>query len=126
MLRLLGCVCWGLLLFGCGRSDPALAPVGGEVFHHGKPLAGGTIVFTPDRQRGGRGPQAVAEVGPDGRFHLRTSGKPGAVPGWHRVTVAPCGPTPAPLSPRFRDPELSGLSFEVKPERVNRCELHLD
>ena len=69
------------LLAGCSRPDAELAPVQGQVFYRGRPLAGGTIVFTPDPERGGHGPQAIAEIGTDGRYTLLTSGKKGAVPG---------------------------------------------
>jgi hypothetical protein len=115
-----------MLLLGCGKSSETLAPVQGQVFFRGKPLAGGTIVFTPDPQRGGHGPQAWAEIGPDGRYHLQTTGQKGATPGWHCVTVAPSKHDSSRLPARYRDPEQSGQHFEVKPERVNLCDLHLD
>ena len=122
-------LCWGLLLLaGCGRSQPTLAPVQGQVFYNGQPLAGGTIVFTPDPERGGRGPQAWAEVAADGRFTLYTGRKKGAVVGWHRVTIAPLRrAAPAIVLPtRYRDPELSGQRVEVRADRVNHCDLRLD
>jgi hypothetical protein len=124
--------CGALLLAwaaGCGGGDGERVPVQGQVFYRGRPLAGGTIVFTPDPERGGSGPLAVAEVGADGHYSLRTDGKPGAVPGWHRVTVAPTAPAaePAPALPRrYTDPETSGLSREVQPGRANFIDLHLD
>ena len=77
-----------LALAGCG-GEAKLAPVEGRVLFRGQPLRGGTIVFTPDPDRGNSGPLATAEIGADGRFVLTSGGKPGAVPGWHRVTVAP-------------------------------------
>jgi hypothetical protein len=126
------CACWGLLLLiGCGRGDARLTPVSGQVFYRGKPLAGGTIVFTPDPERGGRGPQAWAEIKAEGKFVLQTSGRKGAVAGWHRITIAPAGADRSRregegLPARYRDPEQSGQRFEVKPERVNQCTLHLD
>jgi hypothetical protein len=120
-------LCCGLvLLAGCSRSPPALAPVQGQVFFRGQPLPGGTIVFTPDPQRGGHGPLAWAEVRDDGRYTLVTGGKKGAVPGWHRVTVAPPRRASAFLPVRYRDPELSGQHVEVKADRANVCDLHLD
>ena len=113
-----------LVLVGCGPGEPDLVPVSGQVFYRGRPLAGGTIVFTPDPDRGGRGPLALAEVGPDGRYALHTERRPGAVPGWHRVTVAP--PKSAALPPRYRDPGESGLRFEVQPGKANRHDLRLE
>src|SRR5262245_62732384 len=98
---------------GCGGgAEEKRAAVGGQVFYRGRPLAGGTIVFAPDPGHGARGPLAWGEVGPDGRYSLRTGEKPGAVVGWHRVTVA--APGPAALPARYSDPERSGQCHEVR------------
>jgi hypothetical protein len=136
--------CWlafpALAILGCGGGEDKLTPVHGRVFYHGQPLPGGTIVFTPDPERGGRGPLACGEIGPDGRYTLHTGGSPGAVAGWHRVTIAaasPAGraggrePLPADASgadlPRkYSDPERSGLSREVKPGQAADQDFHLD
>jgi hypothetical protein len=116
-----------MLLLGCSRGDAPLAPVQGQVLYRGQPLRGGTIVFTPDPERGGHGPLAWAEITSDGRFHLCTDGRNGATPGWHRVTIAPCkADRPASLPARYLDPEQSGQHLEVKPERVNLFTLHLE
>ena len=113
-----------LAVFGCGQ-DEKLTPVRGQVFYHGKPLAGGTIVFTPDVERGGHGPLACGEIGPDGRYTLRTGDAPGIVPGWHRVTIAP--PRPADELPRkYSDPEQSGLLREIKAGVAGEQDFHLE
>jgi hypothetical protein len=123
---------WCLLLLlaaGCGGSADQTAEVQGRVFYQGKPLDGGTVVFAPDPSRGGSGPLATAEIQPDGRYQLKTGDKPGAVPGWHRVTVAPAGPAGAAtrtLPAHFRDPDLSGQRYEVKPGQENTIDLNLD
>jgi hypothetical protein len=112
-----------LAVLGCGQ-EPKLTPVHGQVFYHGQPLAGGTIVFTPDPERGGHGPLACGEIGPDGRYSLRTDREPGAVPGWHRVTIALPSHTALDQMPlldlprKYSDPEQSGLLREVKAGRV--------
>jgi hypothetical protein len=119
---------WGLLLVlgaGCAPSDGERVPVRGQVFYRGQPLAGGTIVFTPDADRGGRGPLALGEIGADGRYSLRTGDRQGAVPGWHRVTVAGAGGDPS-LPRRYRDPEHSGLRRQVQADRANVIDLSLD
>ncbi len=123
-IGLLVLCCALVLLGGCSRSEPELTPVQGQVFYRGRPLEGGTIVFVPDPERGGRGPLAWSAIGADGRYSLTTGGKKGAVPGWHQVTIAP--PRHVALPARYRDPELSGKSCEVRPDRVNQCDVHLD
>jgi hypothetical protein len=128
------CGALGLLVVaGCGHAPAALAPVSGRVYYQGKPLAGGTIVFTPDPERGGSGPLAFAEIQADGGFTLRTGSEFGAAAGWHRVTVA-AAPSPAsvpaarggPLPAKYSDPEQSGLRHEVKAGRTNTIDIRLD
>ncbi len=120
-----------LTALGCGQ-EAKLTPVHGQVFYQGQPLAGGTIVFTPDPERGGHGPLACGEIGQDGRYSLRTNQEFGAVPGWHRVTIAPPshpapGSTPAADLPRkYSDPEQSGLLREVKAGRVVEQDFQLE
>jgi hypothetical protein len=139
MLSRAWCGALGLLVAaGCGREPAPLAPVSGRISFQGKPLAGGTIVFTPDPERGGSGPLAFAEVKADGSFTLRTGAQFGAVPGWHRVTVASAPPPAAvpgaptapagvlPLPPKYSDPERSGLHQEVKAGLANTIDLRLD
>jgi hypothetical protein len=134
---LLGAGCL-LLLTGCGDEQPKLAIVHGKVTHGGVPLPGGTIVFTPDPARGSLGPLARAEIQPDGTYSLLTGDQPGATPGWHRVTVVSVQVASQPepgqrfamphslLQPRYRDPDLSGLTCEVKPAQDNLLDFNLD
>jgi hypothetical protein len=117
------------LAAGCGHGgDAELVPVYGKVSFRGRPLAGGTIVFTPDPERGGRGPLAVGTIAGDGKFTLRSEGKLGVVPGWHRITV--CGPAVAgdesALPCRYTDPEHSGLAREVLAGKANVFDLPLE
>ncbi len=126
--------CWAWLSLGCGRGDK-LTPVHGHVFYRGQPLAGGTIVFTPDAERGGRGPLACGEIGADGGFTLHTGETIGTVAGWHRVTVAPPSPAASPgpattpvleLPRKYSDPEQSGLLREVKAGTAVEQDFHLE
>ena len=126
-----------LLVLGCG-GEGGLAPVHGKVFFQGKPLSRGTIVFTPDPARGGAGPQATAEIQPDGTFALHTAAIEGAVPGWHRVTILALEPPctdpgaakftiPRSLIPeKYRDPAQSGLACEVLPGKTNGIHFNLE
>jgi hypothetical protein len=117
------------LLAGCG-GDGKMPRVEGRVYYRGTPLTGGTIVFSPDPERGGHGPLASAVIGADGRYTLHTGGEPGAVAGWHRVTVAPAGvegrPPEPPLPRHYADPERSGHCYEVKPGQLNVIEINLE
>ena len=93
---------FGLLaVAGCGQDEAVPAPVHGRVFYKGVPLSGGSIVFTPDIERGGSGPLARGDIGPDGRYVLNTDGRAGAAPGWHRVTIVAIEgpPTETPGTP---------------------------
>jgi hypothetical protein len=133
-------LCGGLVLavlavVGCSGDEP-LTPVHGRVFFRGQPLPGGTIVFTPDPERGGRGPLAYAEISADGRYSLRSGDKLGAVAGWHRVTIAPPAPAVTPgqtirppaveLPRRYSDPEQSGLLREVRPGKSGEQDFYLE
>jgi hypothetical protein len=120
-----GVVLLGLALLGCGRDDK-LTPVHGHVYYHDKPLAGGTIAFTPDPERGGHGPLACGEIDAEGRYSLHTGNAAGALPGWHRVTIAPAAPTALDLPRKYGDPEQSGLLREVKTDRVVEQDFHLE
>lgn len=134
----LGILLCGSLLPGCGTGAAPLAEVHGKVTYQGTILQSGTVVFTPDASRGGRGDLAEATIQPDGSFTLKTGNAPGAAPGWHRVTVASVRPPtdplpghryalPASLLPeKYRDPQLSGLVCEVKANQVNKIDLALE
>ena len=136
-LRGIAAVLMALVAVGCGRTG-SLSSVHGKVFFQGKPLPRGTIVFTPDPGRGGAGPQATAEIQPDGTFALHTAAIEGAVAGWHRVTILalepPCTDPNAPkfviprslIPEKYRDPAQSGLACEVLPGKTNGINFNLE
>ncbi|MBA4065336.1 MAG: hypothetical protein C0501_16820 [Isosphaera sp.] len=75
---------------GCG-GGPEYAPVSGTVTLRKQPLAGATVVFSPDGAAGAR--PATAVTGADGTFKLQTNlpggvTKDGAVVGAYKVTVS--------------------------------------
>lgn len=124
---------------GCGDSTTTrMAPVHGKVFYKGQPLTTGTIVFAPNPLRGTNGPLATADIQPDGSYVLHSGETFGAVVGWHRVTVVALEPqtvaasgqgftTPRSLVPeKYRDPELSDLTCEVKAGQENGFNINLD
>lgn len=125
------------VLPGCQQGNTPLAPVRGKISYRGMFLQNGTIVFIPDASRGTTGPLSQAVIQPDGSYNLRTEQGFGAVPGWHRVTVAavyaPSTPirgeafaVPLSLVPdRYRDPDLSRLVCEVKADQTNVFDFNL-
>jgi hypothetical protein len=126
------------ILSGCDGGSNPLLPVSGKVSYKGSVLQSGIIVFTPDNSRGGHGAMALGEIQADGTYNLRTEKAFGAAAGWYRVTVAAVGSdaialpgqrfgVPASLLPeRYRDPELSRLVCEIKPDRANSVDFNLD
>jgi hypothetical protein len=128
----------GFFSFGCDGGANIFLPVTGKVTYQGLALQGGIIVFTPDGSRGGHGAMAVGEIQPDGTYSLRTEKAFGAAAGWYRVTVATAsvGTIPSPgqrfhvppslLPEKYRDPDLSRLVCEVKPDRANSIDFNLD
>jgi hypothetical protein len=122
------CLCGMMLLCltGCPTDAPKTGAVQGRVYFHNQPLHGGTIVFTPDAERGNDGPMATGEIQADGSYKLQTGKEPGAVVGWHRVTIA-SGPEGTQLLPRkYSDPKLSDQSREVKAGQANAFDFHLE
>ncbi|MFL5241483.1 MAG: hypothetical protein ACJ8FY_05190 [Gemmataceae bacterium] len=127
-----------LVSCGCDDKNTAFTAVRGRVFYKDRPLTQGTIVFTPDSERGGRGDLATAEIQSDGSYSLKTKDHLGVLPGWHRVTIialeaannpdrADLFTEPRSLLPdKYRDPDLSGLCFEVLPEQINVKDFHLE
>jgi len=71
-------------LCGCGGGDSVtLYSASGTVTKAGKPIAGISVTFTPDK-----GPSSGAVTNAEGKFILICStGQPGAVAGKHKVTL---------------------------------------
>lgn len=113
-----------VLVAGCGKGDVKLAAVKGKVYYRGVPVQGGCIVFTPDAERGGSGPEIPAVIGADGSFSLRTDSQPGANPGWYCVSVL--ADPPLKLPDHYAAPESSGECHEVKPEAINVIDIRLE
>ena len=110
---------------GCGKpADSGPTTVRGTVSFHGHPLAGGMIVFVPDKERGTGGAVLSVTVGPDGTYRLTNGDKP--VPaGWYRVAIADppewygaeANGTAFPSA--LRRPDKSGIEREVKAGKEN-------
>jgi hypothetical protein len=129
-----GLIGWVLVsCTSCGQQAKKREIVQGHVTYRGATLPGGTIVFTPDVERGGDGPMATAEIKADGSYSLQTGSEAGAASGPYRVTIASQAPivpeasiSAVVLPQTYSDPEKSGLKREVKAGEVNVIDFHLD
>ena len=95
-------------------------------------------MFTPDNSRGATGPIAFGKISQDGTYHLYTGEALGAPAGWYRITVTSLAPSGVqsqgqPFNPpysylpdKYRDPQLSELSCEIKPNKANSIDFNLD
>ncbi len=124
---------WGipalmLALIGCDGSSPTPATVRGRVLFQGRPLSGGTVVFTPHPERGSSGTSAIASIDHQGTFRLTAEGSPYLAAGWYRVALADPG-TPqtwAIFPAALRRPDRSGLEREVLAGQDNVFEFHIE
>ncbi|MBI3411217.1 MAG: hypothetical protein HY040_23020 [Planctomycetes bacterium] len=134
-----GMAVFGLLLAaGCQGKPAPLVRVSGKVSYKDVPLPGGTIAFAPDVGQGGSGPIAHGKILVDGSFQLLTGETQGAAPGFYRVTVTSLAAgggqasgerfviPPSLIPERYRDPELSHLTCEIKAGRSNTINFNLD
>ena len=123
-----------VLALGCGDSAPTLVPVSGKVSYRKAPLQNGTIVFTPDPRKGSTGNMAIGEIKTDGSYFLQTGKAFGVAPGHYRITVAAVLGSPGQpysyqlslLPEKYRDPELSGLEYEIKTGLAQAVDFDLD
>lgn len=101
---------------GCGPHEPkSPTHVRGQVTFQGKPLAGGWIVFCPDRERGHAGRATPARLDAEGRYQLAPGHGPTLAPGWYLIAFAEAAEATAPpFPPALRRPDCSGVTREVK------------
>ncbi|EAQ80619.1 hypothetical protein [Blastopirellula marina] len=79
-------VALALSMSGCGKVEgPPRYRVSGHVTFQGKPVPGGSIIFTPDTQKGNAGPQGTARI-INGSYDTTEAGR-GTVGGPHQVHV---------------------------------------
>ena len=122
-----------LACLGCHKPAPlALAPVRGVVTFQGRPLAGGLIVFTPER-----GPKPfAARLDAYGHYELEPTppagpGLPSGVsrgipPGRYDITFSdPPQPSDAQFPRKLRRPDTSGVAREVLAGQENVLDFHI-
>lgn len=119
------CLCVAAVMLvalpACGRSRPAVAPVGGRITLAGRPVTTGVVCFYPDAGR-----PATGVIGSDGRYTLGTfTQTDGALLGSHRVVIeareaAAARPRPAATAspPPAKSPPPADMPEEMKKEWV--------
>lgn len=103
-------ICTPMVASGCGKDQgPRRYHVSGTIQLDGTPVLAGSVVFSPDTDKGNSGPQGTARI-VDGHFDTAHRGR-GTVGGPHRIHVI------ATNSDRPEDAELAGplaeYTFEV-------------
>jgi hypothetical protein len=120
-----------LLIAGCSRSGPALAPVTGVVLLDGQPLANARVVFQPLDKNGS---PSFAETSDKGQFVLVFNrDRNGALLGQHQVQVTVARLTTDPSGNEtviaekipMRYNTKSELKYDVKSSN-NKFEIKLD
>jgi hypothetical protein len=88
----------GYFVWELTQKPPAIVPFSGRVIFQGKPVTvGGLATMRIDDSLDG----ATSSFDSEGRFTLKTDGKPGALVGRHKVVISANTPTmpPSPLVP---------------------------
>jgi len=123
------CCCILLSAAGCGKGEAQLVPVEGTVMLGDKVLATdthttGTVVLHPDKSKGNDSlEEPRGSIDSSGRYKIFTGTRPGAAPGWYKVTVD-AAKVEDPRNPyhsasgflmpeRYIDRDKSKLAFEV-------------
>lgn len=112
---------------GGGEGTAPTAKTAGVVTYKGTPVPNVSVTFTP---ASGRPANGVTDA--TGKFTLTTFNTgDGAVPGTHQVSITTTGEEPMPGTPeaaaaakapfpaRYRNPQESGLTADVKPGTKN-------
>jgi hypothetical protein len=118
-----------ILLAGCGPQKARLVPVEGKVTVGGKPLATdanttGWVILYPDKAKGNQSlEEPRGPIDSEGRYTISTGTRPGASPGWYKVSVDaakvidPKNPYHSAsgflIPERYIDKEKSKLALEV-------------
>jgi hypothetical protein len=84
-IRYLSCLVLAIVVAGCSRSGPEVAPVSGRVTVDGQPMENVNVVFQPEDSRS----PSSAQTDKDGHYTLGYKrGIQGALVGWHAVGIS--------------------------------------
>jgi len=97
--------------------------VSGKATVEGKPLAYGSLLFTPDASKGNKTEaEPAGKIESNGKYQMFTNRKEGVPPGWYKVMVIATDPfdpdnpykSLKPLiDPKYNSPSTTDLSIEV-------------
>ena len=122
MRQLMPAFCLLILILCCSSGPVVPTSIQGKILFQKQPLRGGTIVFTPDMNRGSVGPMAAGEIFPDGTYTvLPQPGKDSIYAGWYKVSFASQG-----LPSKFSDPSLSGQVKQILSGQINKIDFNLE
>lgn len=122
MRQLMSAFCLLIMILGCSSGPVVPTSIQGRILFQKQPLKGGTIVFTPDMDRGSVGPMASGEIFADGTYTvLPQPGKDSIHAGWYKVSFAS-----QVLPPKFSDPSLSGQVKQILSGQINKIDFNLE
>ncbi len=122
MRQLMPAFCLLIVILGCSSGPVVPTSIQGRILFQKQPLRGGTIVFTPDMDRGSVGPMASGVIIADGTYTvLPQPGKDSIHAGWYKVSFLSQG-----LPPKFSDPSLSGQVKQILSGQINKIDFNLE
>ncbi|NBR07239.1 MAG: hypothetical protein EBT92_15940 [Planctomycetes bacterium] len=122
MRQLMSAFCLLTVILGCSSGPVVPTSIQGRILFQKQPLRGGTIVFTPDMNRGSVGPMASGEIFADGTYSvLPQPGKDSIYAGWYKVSFASQG-----LPSKYSDPNLSGQVKQILSGQINKIDFNLE
>ena len=122
MRNIMPAFCLLIVISGCSYGPVVPTSIQGKILVQKQPLRGGTIVFTPDMERGSVGPMASGVIIADGTYTvLPQPGKDSIHAGWYKVSFLSQG-----LPPKFSDPSLSGQVKQIFSGQINKIDFNLE
>ncbi|MBY0326502.1 MAG: hypothetical protein K2Q30_06250 [Gemmataceae bacterium] len=122
MRNIMPAFCLLIVISGCSYGPVVPTSIQGKILFQKQPLRGGTIVFTPDMERGSVGPMAYGVIIADGTYTvLPQPGKDSIHAGWYKVSFLSQG-----LPPKFSDPSLSGQVKQILSGQINKIDFNLE
>jgi hypothetical protein len=114
----LSAACLMALVVGCSSSSgPAVAPADGEVLYMGKPVAGASVIFVPEK-----GAVAFGTTDTNGKFRLATGTFRGGLIGAHKVAISVSAPGPDSAGGALPPPPKTPAEQEAYMKKLNELQ----